>query len=424
MFLLSLLAAASWLLVAARPAEACSCNVPFNPCTALQQSTVAFVGTVASIREVGPHQFATTITVEEALVGKPGKTAVILGTWDGASCDDQFREGDRMLIYAGGEAPDRLRATCSRSMPVKRAAEDLAYLRKSKGKRTGVVTGTAMRTSGDGWTPATPHADALVRARGTAYSTRTDAAGQYRLELPPGDHALQLELPPDVILATTPAEPIAHVSTVGSCTQVYFHEVWNGRIRGRVLDHRGQPAAGVTVEAFDQREWRAATTDAAGRYQLERVSAGKHLVGVGLQRDGLRPVVRPIAPTYYPGVGDEKAARPVEVARAGLVENIDLTLPAPRPVYAVSLRLTQAGAPLGKRVQVHALRSRDELADTTPGPGGKIEIPWLGGAFAWDVCVPEAYKVAPSCVTVRHPAADHAVELAIDLPPPGKPVDY
>lgn len=432
--LLSLLGALSLLVLSARSAAACTCMISESPCASLQGATVAFVGTVGASREIGKGEYATTIAVEEELIGKLGKTATILHSRGGASCDPYLQPGARLLFYAAGVAPDHLRIGCKRVLAVDRAAEDLKYLRAHKRKSTGVVSGEVLSRSGDPEAVGQPLAGAVVRVRGTKLSTRTAADGSYRLALPPGAYQLEIDAPPDTLVSSWPENGAVRIGNVGACTLLSFSAVSNGRIRGRVTDHRGQPVAGITVSGRRGKRWYEAPTDAKGEYELARLSGGEYVVGVALESDPKSAASLARAPRYFPGVARVEEARPVKVEAGKVTASIDLQLAEPRQLRTVRLRVTQGGAATGKEVHVHETRTRRELWRGAPDAEGVISFPWLTGRIHWDVCVMnEVYRVAHSCVTVRREiaadpsasssgAAPRPVTLDVDVALPGLPL--
>lgn len=201
----------------------------------------------------------------------------------------------------------------------------------------------------------------------------------------------------------------------GSCARADFSEIWNGRVRGRLLDHRGRPAAGVSISIRGaQREVPDVKTDAAGAYQLEGVPAGTFVVGVSLPERGGPSAVQPIQTTYYPGVASAGAARQIRIAPGGLAERIDFKLPPPLPVHPVTLEVYVGNAPAQGRVEVTQLGTERQLAVEVPGPDGRVVVRAPAGPIAWKVCVASS---AWPCAEVKR-LVDRPTEIVIALPQP------
>lgn len=325
-------------------AEACTCQGPESPGEAFTRAPVVFVGTVGAAKQIAGDRYETTFAVTEVFRGKVGKTAVIASEWDSVSCDyGRFPPGERMLIYAGGRGPLRT-SGCSGTKPLSEAAADLAYLRRSIAAGIATVEGTITTLESSAKMGVKPRPNALVRARGTKHAARTGADGKFRLEVPPGTYTLEVIDPdPGFSARVGRAEPVV-LSAVGSWARRDFSVAWDGRIRGRLLDHAGRPAAGVLVRALDVDaadptrpegyvDGSQAKTDAAGNYEITHVPAGRYRVAVSVPFDPAFPVPA----TYYPGVPAIRGARIVEVSqRSSLATGIEFTLRPPQRVFTIS----------------------------------------------------------------------------------------
>ena len=325
-------------LFAPRPAAACKCGRARGPGEAFTRAEVVFVGTVGRTKQIDKTNYETTFAVGEVFRGKLGKTAVVASEWNGGSCDHgRYKAGEQMLVYAGGTGTLNV-STCSGTKPLDQADDDLAFLRGIASAKTAMVEGVVRfyddsQAAGDG----EPRANMEVRARGTKHATRTTADGTYRLELPPGTYTIELADPgPGILALGSPSEPVA-LPVIGAWASHNITLVWNSRIRGRLLDHTGKPAANVLVHALRGDEddlssagsshGPSARTDASGNYEISRVPRGTYHVAVSVLFYLEVPV------TYYPGTSAREQARAIAITRPGaVVEHIDFRLCAPEPL--------------------------------------------------------------------------------------------
>lgn len=120
---------------------ACSCAVSPSPLEALDKSTAVFEGTVVSIKEkfklmqssADPVQ--VTFQVGARWKGEVGERVTVTTAQSGASCGFEFTEGERYIVYAGGEEAEDTGGTakltvslCSRTAMFSGAEEDLNEL--------------------------------------------------------------------------------------------------------------------------------------------------------------------------------------------------------------------------------------------------------------------------------------------------------
>jgi thiol-disulfide isomerase/thioredoxin len=164
-----------------------------------------------------------------------------------------------------------------------------------------------------------------------------------------------------------------------------------GSLAGRVADERGQPVAGAVV-SIASRSWvhgawrpvssRRATTDAAGRYAINDVSAGSYPVIVTAPPPARGATRAPeFAPTFFPSASRLSEARPVPVARGQGVVNVDVTtsraVPGSlagvvrtswgRPAAAAAVVLTSVEWPASTIAATAATDGTFNLRDAWPG---------------------------------------------------------
>jgi hypothetical protein len=310
---------------------------------------VLFVGTIQDVKAKHRGAYQATFAVDEVLRGQLGPTVVVEIQGDKDRCaGGRVAVGEKFLIptwdsVAGVQR--ELTASCSGLLHGALAASELAFVKGAASRKTGTIDG-AIAVHDDPYHSgsAQPRANVVVRAVGTGYSTRTGPDGGYRLLLPPGSY--ELEIVPDDPGLVEERSPLnndkrASVST-GSCATRDFMLSWNGRIRGRLTDHRGEPAGLVQVHAFDTR-YPIPTLEAPefvhgphtvtaidGTYEIPYVQPGAHLVVAPSFQ------VRPMPSTFYPGVPASAKTRPVQVAGGKLVTGIDFQLRAPQPLRKIT----------------------------------------------------------------------------------------
>ena len=330
----------------AAPARACSCAPPPPACEALWHTAIVFSGEATAVVEQTGHSQLVTFKVDETFRGAVKGTVMVRG---GGMCGAIFAPGKKYIVYASGPPP--LSASlCSRTRLLAEAGEDLAYLRNPPRRDKAVVDGT-VRVDADDDRQGSPRANVTIRARGTQSIARTDAHGRFHLELPVGSYTLDVDDPALRILHGR--LPMLELPDAGACARRDIVVVWNGRIRGTLLDHTGAPAANVEVSAHargqTRQKWRLnARTDAAGRYEIPEVPPGTWAVAVSEPEDGGPDERQPIPPTYYPGTAVPDKAKLLTTTRGGLAERIDFRLPKPLAVHTIRGVVRRAGKPVAK----------------------------------------------------------------------------
>ncbi len=137
----------------------------------------------------------------------------------------------------------------------------------------GHLSGTVARVADGGpvkgaWLVVSP-----AGAGGEMGRVRTEAAGRYELELPPGDYDVVVGAP-----GHTGDSRQGLVVEAGRYTVADFRLEGTGSVDGTVTDSQGQPLAGVTVRGGPLRgsvaEERFTRTDATGTYHLDGLPVG------------------------------------------------------------------------------------------------------------------------------------------------------
>jgi hypothetical protein len=181
-----------------------------------------------------------------------------------------------------------------------------------------------------------PVIDATVRfigAHSRVFSTSTDSTGTYHLtDLDEGDYRGEFskngfsDIQRGSIESILSGAGVAHVS---GDTPVHVDaqlQPW-GRLRGRVVDEEGNPAAGVTVEISRSVD-NSAITDKNGVFGFEEVAPGSYTVvarpmASTMIRDGERVGTVPI---YYPSATELADAISIPVRWGADVAGIEIRL--------------------------------------------------------------------------------------------------
>lgn len=255
-----------------------------------------------------------------------------------SDCTEQFREGERYLIYAGkNPKTGELYVPFNRTRPLAEADEDLAYIRSVSGLAPGaMIFGTIRKLDRDlndgNYTERTPVANAkiIVDGEGKTYKAVSDDAGQYKITgLPAGKYEVSAKASAPFVIPERAQE--TQVVEKG-CAQVDFYAHTDGRISGKLLKANGEPLAKTKVDLVlanpkDGRRAQSlwAYTDEEGRFEFKEVPPGKYRLGGRLSQisDDDFPYPR----FYYPGVSEPDDSTVMEVGAGAHLENYILQLP-------------------------------------------------------------------------------------------------
>jgi hypothetical protein len=207
-----------------------------------------------------------------------------------------------------------------------------------------------------------------------------------------------------------------------------------GLIAGKIVDADGDPMSALAVQAIPKGQGHAgaggtlttylsiagaagnlpgiAMTNDLGEYRIAGLRAGQYLV-IARPRGNVAPPPTPAnkahpgerllyAPTYYPGVLDEKQASALQVVSGGAA-TADFTLLV---YHAYRVSGIVSGLVNTKGSYIFLVSNNGRPQQQTLGEGGKFEFPSLepGTYFAQVVEVPEgAQQVAPKMMTVPTP---------------------
>jgi hypothetical protein len=161
----------------------------------------------------------------------------------------------------------------------------------------------------------------------------TGPDGRFALTVPAGRYRLEPQLPDDVIVLDDTSRQV--VVQDGGCATATINALLNGRIRGVLRGHGGQPLVRVSVDlvpADIERDERSGhvrgmgsvTTDLSGQFEFPGRPAGRYYLGVNLYNSP--PVSAAYPRTYYPGTTDPTAATLVIVERGRATDGYDFTV--------------------------------------------------------------------------------------------------
>jgi hypothetical protein len=314
--------AAGAVLLDARPLFACDCHGGGPVCEDFWKTPAVFVGRVEAVKAIrnqgssGPDE-RVRFTVTETLRGTTAREIEIFNYFD--NCDFRFAPDQEWVIYAfRRESSEGLTTSiCTRSAPLRAAAEDLAYGRAAllrsadKGRIFGQLTSS--HKSGDIAAPGIRIS--LAGLRSEPISALTDEYGRYEILAPAGSYRLTAALPAGMTVRSgggsvelpdnracvvadlradkgaEPLYPFAGRTTTKSAVRrveieggsqraagdlILPEATRTAQITGIVVHADGRPAAGVKVRtkaAFDSTSfpWTTIRTDSRGAFSFALV---------------------------------------------------------------------------------------------------------------------------------------------------------
>ena len=339
------------LLSSANTAAACSCVAYPSPCEAFRQAKAVFVGKAISFtdtpveeefrRRKYTYQLRTfRFLVEEPLKGvKTLELNIHTGRID-SSCHVNFEVGQSYLIYATGDAQDKLGVGgCSRIGSLPWAWGEIQLLRSLiNGTFESQVYGSVQRVAYDfkdnrSTSVVGPMAGIriVIEGNGSRFETVTDAEGRYKIT-----DALQGKYRATALLQTpfSPSSQEIEIKKDSCGTQADFGAELNGRIKGRVVDARNQPVgrARLMLMPLDKASeddssnsimWYG--TDENGQYEYDRLPPGRYVLAASIEGPPVPKI--PYGRVYYPNVLKLESAGVITVGESQTLEDQNIQIP-------------------------------------------------------------------------------------------------
>lgn len=275
------------------------------------------------------------------------------------------------------------------------------------------------------------------------YAAATDAEGRFKFEqIPPGTYIISISRDGYVPVEEKPRGMVITVVEGQNLAGLTYKMATAGLIAGKITDADGDPLSGLTVRAIPKGEKHSgvggvltylsimgapgnlpgmATTNDLGEYRIAGLRAGQYLV-IARPRGNVAPPPTPAnkarpgerllyAPTYYPGVFEEKQASPLQVVSGGAA-TADFTLLV-HHAYRVSGIVSGLINAKGSYILLMSNSARPQQQPL--GEGGKFEFPSLepGTYFAQVYDVAEiAKKEGPRIMTVPTPIVVSGSDIA------------
>ncbi len=385
-----------------RSAEACLCDGRGRACEAAWKVPAVFTARVLAVVDQEKAPRRVEIRVLESFRGSTAGHAVIFTGYSQGDCGIPFKVGEDYLIYASPNVETgRLHATtCTPTRRLADAREDLNYLRglsfssAASARLFGRVE--RLQREGDGLGSRIPLDGISVTARGEgqSFSTRTARDGSFEMKVPVGEYRMEADLPENLYLSYAP-QPV--IRDVRGCAEVPMQVLWNGRISGRVVDARGAPVPFFRVDlATLERDparmpsiWQHTLTDAAGQFELSRVSPGEFAVAF----DQIRK-------EYFwlpvPLLSAEQTPWTARIKPGARVAAGNLIVPAPTPLMEVS------GVVLGPTGEPYARATVLIRRDTDDGSSTWTSVATdAGGHFRATVIGGRRYRVSAEAIEGR-----------------------
>ena len=376
---------------------AASC-LKVTSCQAFDQSSLVVQGTVTDMTDVDlgtetiggrPYQrieTLVTIDVEKAWKGAtPGTTVQVHTDGRRSSNGIEFVRGQRYVVFAYEREGRFKTSICTHTNPLDKAGEDLAFLetlsRPAAGGRVyGRVALHQRVLTLDAKTTPRAMGGRRVSLNGPSgvREAVTTEDGRYQFEgLAPGAYELDADLPVGWSREGLPRA--LTLPSVRSCEEVIIWTAIDGRLSGQVVGTDGRPLPRVQVDALLLESPRrsdvettlpvSGVTDGQGRFELDRLSPGRCIVGVQVKRAANNQW--PYQFTAYPGTTQTEPATPITLDPAQRLDLRVLTVARVQAARTVQGRVSFAdGRPvMSARIVVSEIRpdwAGPEVRPTAP----------------------------------------------------------
>jgi len=355
--LVSLAFVAAVVLFCSATVVACTCAGDSPPCEEFWNVDAVFSGTVVSSGKitVDEGEFKTEmrlvhLTVDQPIRGMQSSEVDVVTGWGGGDCGYGFKIGERYLVYAYREGKGNRLATsiCTRTRLLSEADEDLTFIRAlPTSGANGLIYGNVGKRNyqwkeGDSWYLPVADAELTIEGKESQYHAQSDEKGNFRIEnVLPGKYVVKLKLPPGLIrnslqkdegaaIVENEVEVAAH-----GCAETGFDLESDTRVRGRVLDAKGNPVAkmrlemrGAAADKSNINTFRSAMSQADGYFEFKIVEPGDYRLGYHILNSGLQED-QPYGRTYLPGVATKATATIIRVKEGEALAGLTLQMPPP-----------------------------------------------------------------------------------------------
>jgi hypothetical protein len=348
-------------------------------------------------------------------------------------CALPFTIGERYVVYAyrNPSTGSLYTGMCTRTRPVAdpHTDGDLAYfdIGPESGEARHLLTGVVRNDTvhlGSQRVSVPGLAGIPVTFRpvdgGPALSSSTRENGSYRIAgITPGRFVLTASLDSRF----ERPEPVTVFVPDGTrCAEADIHVYVDGRIRGQLVDERGQPARGVGVDLADPVTARTVTTpvstvkavtDERGYFEFRRLGPGRYVIGVDLSV-GVRPG-KLDRRRFYGGTRDPGGATIVELGMAERREIPPFKL-APLPVdRAVTIILHAPLEAVATDTEIFITGASREQVQHREGRV-TLRLPF-GAAYVLEAVAPDGYRVTGGrFVRIDRDDTDRTVEFRVEKP--------
>jgi hypothetical protein len=355
------LAACVWfaLVFGPRAAEACSCLTPGPACQEVFRAQAVFAATVVSVedtqlsvaadRAISSSVRRVRMRVTEAFTGVLTGEVIVTTGQGGGDCGYPFIAGGSYVVYGQEREGDTLVTTiCSRTKPVRDAAEDLAYLRSftKAPAREGRIIGEAVHwdydyaSGGPSSRRPVPDLRIVIEDDTRSIAARTDRDGHFDVRAPVGEYRVRAEAPAGMYFEVS--WPVVTLADPRGCAAVKVGLHSDGHVAGRVVTSRGEPVPHLALQlgppgrmddGWSQSSL-AGRTDSDGRFDIGKVPPGSYLLGFNTEQNssnGLAAYPR----AFLPGVTARMQAELIQLGPGQRVSTTDFVVPETIPFTTI-----------------------------------------------------------------------------------------
>jgi Tissue inhibitor of metalloproteinase len=365
--ILRLLLISVTLLFLVDKASACLCLGPrqldgFHPCMTYWSADAVFTGQVVGMSyaqtdaDGKPAPFSQKIfhfSIDKAFRGVEGRTAEVITNSSEASCGYHFIQGQRYFVYAQRGSDGKLiEFLCGPTVPLDKAARDLAYAEEVKGGVKGAwIVGAVVKHERGAFV------EYGIRSRLAGIevileqgdqegkwlaSTVTNSDGVYEFrDLGVGTYHVRAAFPfgpREWFPAGRPKDHTVSIIEETRCQSESFVLTTSGSVQGRLVTPEGEqlpqqylaliPVDETGKELSSSLSLSASSLPESGSYHFRNVVPGRYLVAVNPRnKPGKSDPVYPLM--YYPGVISREQATVILVYNSRALTLDDFTLPRP-----------------------------------------------------------------------------------------------